>query len=112
MSIFVSQLCFCKRDIFSYKTNQTNGNIHTLSTLAPSSGSSTHLLAIVGDRRQDGAKRLETHCYVQQMCRKEEVVEVSKNGHGGIPDQIQEVLEERDRVKPFFSEKHQGHWLL
>lgn len=81
--------------------------------MAPSSGWRTHLLAIVSDGGQDGAKRLEAHGDVQQMCSEEEVVEVSKDGHGGIPDQIQEVLEDRDGQKPVFREKHHGRrWLL
>lgn len=62
--------------------------------VAPSAGGTTCLLSIVGDRRQDGAEGLEAHGDVQQMSSEEEVVEVSKNGHGGVPDQIQEVLEE------------------
>lgn len=56
---------------------------------APSAGRS-HLLPVVSDRRQDGAERLDAHGDVQQMSSKEEVVEVPKNGHGGVPDQIQE----------------------
>lgn len=60
--------------------------------IAPSVGGRAHLLPVVSDRRQDGAERLEAHGDVQQMSSKEEVVEVSKNGHGGVPDQIQEVL--------------------
>lgn len=32
------------------------------------------------------------------MGSKEKVVEVSKNGHGGVPDQIQEVLQEKKRA--------------
>lgn len=49
----------------------------------------------MSDRRQDSAKGLEAHGDVQKMSSKEEVVEVSKDGHGGVPDQIQEVLQER-----------------
>lgn len=48
----------------------------------------------MSDRRQDSAEGLEAHGDVQQMGSKEEVVEVSENGHGGVPDQIQEVLQE------------------
>ncbi len=48
----------------------------------------------MSDRGQDGTERLEAHGDVQQMGSKEEVVEVSKNGHGGVPDEIQEVLQE------------------
>lgn len=61
--------------------------------LAPSAGRTTYLLAIVSDRWQDGAKGLESHGDVQQVSSKEEVVEVSKNGHDCIPDEIQEGLE-------------------
>lgn len=61
--------------------------------LAPSAGWTTHLLPVVSDRRQDGAKSLEAHSDVQQMSGEEEVVEVSKDGHGGVPDQIQEGLQ-------------------
>lgn len=63
-------------------------------TLAPSAGKTTCLLAIVSNRWQDGAKGLESHGDVQQMSSKEEVVEVSKNRHGGVPNEIQERLEE------------------
>lgn len=66
-------------------------------TQSPSAGRTTHLLAVVCDRRQDGAERLEAHGDVQQMGGKEEVVEVAKNGHDGVPDQIQEVL--RQQIK-------------
>lgn len=47
----------------------------------------------MGDGRQDGAEGLEAHGDVQQVSSKEEVVEVSKDGHSGVPDQIQVVLE-------------------
>lgn len=62
-------------------------------TLSPPAGEHTHLLAVVSDRRQDGAEGLDAHGDVQQMGSEEEVVEVSKNGHDAVPDQIQEVLE-------------------
>lgn len=60
-----------------------------------------HLFAVVCDRGEDGAKGLEAHGDVQQVGRKEEVVEVSKNGHGGVPDQIQEVLQENKALLDF-----------
>lgn len=66
--------------------------------LAPSAGGSSYLLAVVSDRGQDSAERLEAHGDVQQMSSKEEVVEVSKNGHGGVPDQVQEVLQENKQI--------------
>lgn len=44
------------------------------------------------DRRQDGPEGLEAHDDVQQVSSKEEVVEVSEYWHGGVPDEIQEVL--------------------
>lgn len=56
----------------------------------------------MSDRRQDSAKGLEAHGDVQQMGSKEEVVEVSKNGHGGVPDQIQKVLQKK---RLFISDK-------
>lgn len=49
----------------------------------------------MSDRGEDGAKSLEAHGDVQQVSSEEEVVEVSENRHGGVPDQIQEVLQER-----------------
>lgn len=52
----------------------------------------------MSDRGQDSAERLEAHGDVQQMSSKEEVVEVSKNGHGGVPDQVQEVLQENKQI--------------
>lgn len=65
-----------------------------ISALAPSAGRAACLLSIVSDRWQDGAKRLEAHGDVQQVSSEEEVIEVSKNGHGGVPDQVQEGLKE------------------
>lgn len=44
------------------------------------------------DRGQDGTKRLEAHCDVQKMGRKEEVVIVTQNRHGHVPGQVQEGL--------------------
>ena len=64
-----------------------------LCPLAPSGGKNTCLLSVVCDRRQDGAKGLEAHGNVQQVGSEEEVVEMSKNGHNAVPDQIQEVLQ-------------------
>lgn len=66
--------------------------------LAPSSGRSEYLFAVVSDGGEDGAQRLEAHGDVQQVGSKEEVVEVAENGHGGVPDQIQEVLRGRWNV--------------
>lgn len=63
--------------------------------LSPSSGQTEYLFAVVSDRGQDGAKGLEAHGDVQQVSSEEEVVEVSENRHGGVPDQIQEVLQEK-----------------
>ena len=50
------------------------------------------------DGGKDGAQGLEAHGDVQQMGGEEEVVEVSEDGHDGVPDQIQEVLS-REREK-------------
>lgn len=61
-------------------------------TLAPSAGGHTHLFAIMSDWGQDGPEGLKAHGDVQQVSSEEEVIKVSKNGHGGVPDQIQEVL--------------------
>lgn len=66
--------------------------------MAPSAAGNAHLLSVVSDRRQDGAQRLEAHGDVQQMGGEEEVVEVSKDGHGGVPDEIEEGLEGDVRV--------------
>lgn len=79
-------------------------------TLAPSAGKTTCLLAIVSNRWQDGAKGLESHGDVQQMSSKEEVVEVSKNRHGGVPNEIQERLEE-EKVNIFlWGSFWTSHW--
>lgn len=59
----------------------------------------------MSDRRQDGAKGLEAHGDVQQVGGKEKVVEVSENGHNGVPDQIQEVLTEKRRKSSFNIDK-------
>lgn len=69
------------------------------STLAPSAGGHTHLFAIVSDWGQDGPEGLEAHGDVQQVSSEEEVIKVSKNRHGGVPDQIQEVLQQEDQKK-------------
>lgn len=45
-----------------------------------------HLFAIVRDRWKDGAESLEAHGNVQQMGGKEEVVVVTQDGHGGVPN--------------------------
>lgn len=63
--------------------------------LSPSSDQTEYLFAVVSDRGEDGAKGLEAHGDVQQVSSEEEVVEVSENRHGGVPDQIQEVLQEK-----------------
>lgn len=79
-------------------------------TLAPSAGKTTCLLAIMSNRWQDGAKGLESHGDVQQMSSKEEVVEVSKNRHGGVPNEIQERLEE-EKVNIFlWGSFWTSHW--
>lgn len=67
------------------------------STQAPPAGRHTHLFAIVSDWGQDGPESLEAHGDVQQVSSEEEVVKVSKNGHGGVPDQIQEVLQPEEQ---------------
>lgn len=67
------------------------------STRAPSAGGHTYLFAIVSDWGQDGPEGLEAHGDVQQVSGEEEVVKVSKNGHGGVPDQIQEVLQQEEQ---------------
>lgn len=65
--------------------------------MVPSAGETTCLLSVVCDRGQDGTKGLKAHGNVQEMGSKEEVVKVSKNGHGGVPDQIQEGLQGKKR---------------
>ena len=47
---------------------------------------SPHLFPVVGDRGKDGAEGLEAHGDVQQVGSKEEIVVVSQNGHGGVPN--------------------------
>lgn len=53
----------------------------------------TCLFAIVSYRRQNSPQGLEAHGDVQQMSSKEEVIVMSQNRHGGVPDQIEERLE-------------------
>ena len=55
----------------------------------------TCLFPVVGDRGQNGAEGLDAHGDVQEMNGKEEVVEVSQDGHDGVPDQIEEGLKEQ-----------------
>ena len=52
----------------------------------------TYLLAIVRDRLQDGAECLEAHSDVNEMCRKEEVVDVAQDGHGEVEEVVEEVF--------------------
>lgn len=54
--------------------------------------SSAHLLSVVGDRREDGAQRLDPHGDVQEVGSEEEVIVVSQEGHHHVPAQIQERL--------------------
>ena len=53
----------------------------------------TDLFAVVRDRGQDGAQRLEAHGDVQQVGSEEEVVVVSQNRHGHVPGKVQEGLQ-------------------
>lgn len=46
----------------------------------------------MSDGGEDGAKCLKAHGDVQQMGGKEEVIVVAQDGHGGVPNQIQEGL--------------------
>lgn len=59
-----------------------------------------YLFAIVCDWGQNGTQCLEAHGDVEQMGSKEEVVVVTQDGHGHVPGQIQEGLQqgERERV--------------
>ena len=52
----------------------------------------TCLFSVVSDGGQDGPEGLEAHGDVQQMGSEEEVVIVPQDGHGGVPDQVQERL--------------------
>lgn len=45
---------------------------------------------------QDGPQGLEAHGDVEQVGSEEEVVVVAQDGHGGVPDQIQEGLEKEE----------------
>lgn len=58
----------------------------------------TYLFAIVGHRREDGPQGLEAHGNVQQMSGKEEVIVMSQNRHGGVPDQVEVRLEMKDKT--------------
>lgn len=58
----------------------------------------THLFAIVGDRRQNGAQRFDAHGNVQEMSGEEEVVVMSENRHQQIPNQIEESLRRQSRA--------------
>lgn len=71
--------------------------------LGPSGGEVPHLLAVVSDRGQDSTEGLEAHGNVQQMSGEEKVVEVSEDGHGGVPDQIQEVLREKETKETYIN---------
>lgn len=52
-----------------------------------------YLFAVVCDRGQDGSESLETDGNIQQVSRKEEVVEVAKQGEAEVPHNVQERLE-------------------
>lgn len=53
----------------------------------------TCLFAIVSHGRQNSPQGLEAHGDVQQMSGEEEVIVMSQNRHGGVPDQIEERLD-------------------
>lgn len=59
-----------------------------------------HLFAVVCDRWQDGAQGFEAHGDVKQMGSKEEVIVVAKDGHGGVPHQVEEWLVRKQRETP------------
>lgn len=90
-------MCGITPDCVRSALSERSGNVIICFTALPA-GRRAHLLPVVSDGRQDGAKRLEAHGDVQQMSRKEKVVEVSKNGHGGVPDQIQEGLKGKKNI--------------
>lgn len=54
--------------------------------------SQDELLAIVCNRLQDCAQRLESNGNIQQMCGKKEIVEIAKDGKSEIPQRIQERI--------------------
>lgn len=58
----------------------------------------TCLFAIVSHRREDGPQGLEAHGNVQQMSSKEEVIVMSQDRHGGVPDQVEERLEMKGKM--------------
>lgn len=66
--------------------------------LSPSGGD-TCLFAIVSDGGYDGRQGLEAHGDVQQVSSEEEVIVVSQDGHGDIPDQVEERLKQEEEHK-------------
>lgn len=58
----------------------------------------TCLFAIVSHRREDGPQGLEAHGNIQQMSGKEEVIVMSQDRHGGVPDQVEERLEMKGKM--------------
>lgn len=58
----------------------------------------TCLFTIVSHRREDGPQGLEAHGNVQQMSSKEEVIVMSQDRHSGVPDQVEERLEMKDKT--------------
>lgn len=57
----------------------------------------TCLFAIVSYRGQDGSQGLEAHGNIQQVSSKEKVVVMAQNRHGGVPDQVEERLHQKQR---------------
>lgn len=53
----------------------------------------SYLFAIMSNWRQDSSQGFEAHSNVQQVSSKEEVVVVSKDWHGGVPDQVEKRLQ-------------------
>lgn len=52
-----------------------------------------YLFSIVCDRLHDRAKGFDGHNHIQQMCSKEEVVEVTKHREQEVPHDVQEWLQ-------------------
>lgn len=53
-----------------------------------------YLFSVVCDGGQDGAQCLKAHSNVKQMGSEEEVVVVAQDGHGHVPSQVEEGLQE------------------
>lgn len=90
MTLLVNFLIFLLHVELSEEVESYDGvNVHNDSQ---QHHSEDQLLAVVRDRLQDSAQRLETDGNIQQMSGEEKIVEISEDGESKIPEGVQERI--------------------